>query len=78
MQENAFTSHRSTTRLLAVGAAALAVGALTAVAFFADRLQVWLRDRGQRHDLVAAVFALGDDDLAAVGGSGLEVMHQCM
>jgi len=36
------------------------------VAFFADRLQVWLRDRGQRHDLVAAVFALGDDDLVRV------------
>jgi hypothetical protein len=29
MHENAFTSHRSTTRLFAVGAAALAVGALT-------------------------------------------------
>jgi glycyl-tRNA synthetase beta chain len=36
------------------------------VAFFADRLEVWLRDRGQRHDLVAAVFALGDDDLVRV------------
>ncbi|WP_313552837.1 glycine--tRNA ligase subunit beta [Brevundimonas sp.] len=33
------------------------------LAFFADRLTVLLRDRGQRHDLVAAVFALGDDDL---------------
>lgn len=36
------------------------------VAFFADRLAVWLRDRGQRHDLVAAIFALGDDDLVRV------------
>ncbi|HMS80028.1 MAG TPA: hypothetical protein PKC20_10950, partial [Burkholderiaceae bacterium] len=36
------------------------------VAFFADRLKVWLRDRGQRHDLVAAVFALGDDDLVRI------------
>ncbi|WP_337188379.1 glycine--tRNA ligase subunit beta [Phenylobacterium sp.] len=36
------------------------------VAFFADRLEVWLRERGQRHDLVAAVFALGDDDLVRV------------
>jgi glycyl-tRNA synthetase beta chain len=36
------------------------------VAFFADRLEVWLRDRGQRHDLVAAIFALGDDDLVRV------------
>jgi glycyl-tRNA synthetase beta chain len=35
-------------------------------AFFADRLTVLLRDRGQRHDLVAAVFALGDDDLVRI------------
>jgi glycyl-tRNA synthetase beta chain len=30
--------------------------------FFADRLKVHLRERGVRHDLVAAVFALGDED----------------
>jgi len=36
------------------------------VAFFADRLTVLLRDQGQRHDLVAAVFALGDDDLVRI------------
>uniref|UniRef100_A0A0N4Z3T1 Type VI secretion system tip protein VgrG n=1 Tax=Parastrongyloides trichosuri TaxID=131310 RepID=A0A0N4Z3T1_PARTI len=36
--------------------------------FFADRLTVLLRDKGQRHDLVAAVFALGDDDLVARQG----------
>lgn len=36
------------------------------LAFFADRLTVLLRDRGQRHDLVAAVFALGDDDLVRI------------
>jgi glycyl-tRNA synthetase beta chain len=36
------------------------------VGFFADRLEVWLRDRGQRHDLVSAVFALGDDDLVRI------------
>jgi len=35
-------------------------------AFFADRLTVLLRDQGQRHDLVAAVFALGDDDLVRI------------
>ena len=34
--------------------------------FFADRLTVLLRDQGQRHDLVAAVFALGDDDLVRI------------
>jgi glycyl-tRNA synthetase beta chain len=31
--------------------------------FLADRLKVLLRDQGRRHDLVDAVFALGDDDL---------------
>ena len=35
-------------------------------AFFADRLKVLLRDRGARHDLVDAVFALGDDDIARI------------
>lgn len=35
-------------------------------AFFADRLKVMLRDLGQRHDLVDAVFALGDDDLVRI------------
>ena len=34
--------------------------------FFADRLKVQLRDDGQRHDLVDAVFALGDDDLVRI------------
>lgn len=36
------------------------------IAFFADRLKVTLRDQGKRHDLVDAVFALGDDDLARI------------
>lgn len=35
--------------------------------FFADRLKVYLRDRGARHDLVDAVFALeGQDDLVLI------------
>lgn len=34
--------------------------------FFADRLIVQLRDQGKRHDLVDAVFALGDDDLVRI------------
>jgi glycyl-tRNA synthetase beta chain len=33
------------------------------VSFIADRLKVLLRDQGKRHDLVDAVFALGDDDI---------------
>ena len=35
--------------------------------FFADRLKVYLRDKGARHDLIDAVFALpGQDDLLLV------------
>ncbi len=40
--------------------------ALGILAFFADRLKVLLRDQGKRHDLVDAVFALGDDDLVRI------------
>ena len=36
------------------------------LAFFADRLKVLLREEGKRHDLVDAVFALGDDDLVRI------------
>lgn len=36
------------------------------LAFLADRLKVLLRDQGRRHDLVDAVFALGDDDLVRI------------
>ena len=37
------------------------------LSFFADRLKVYLRDKGARHDLIDAVFALaGQDDLALV------------
>jgi glycyl-tRNA synthetase beta chain len=35
-------------------------------AFIVDRLKVHLRDQGVKHDLVDAVFALGEDDLVAV------------
>uniref|UniRef100_UPI0015771843 glycine--tRNA ligase subunit beta n=1 Tax=Caulobacter sp. S45 TaxID=1641861 RepID=UPI0015771843 len=36
---------------------------LALTAFFADRLKGLFREEGKRHDLVDAVFALGDDDL---------------
>ncbi|MBL8566229.1 MAG: glycine--tRNA ligase subunit beta [Hyphomicrobiaceae bacterium] len=37
------------------------------LAFFADRLKVFLREQGKRHDLIDAVFALpGQDDLALI------------
>lgn len=32
------------------------------LSFFADRLKVYLKEKGVRHDLIAAVFALGDED----------------
>jgi len=46
--------------------ASLTVLGWDVLAFFADRLKVLLRDQGQRHDLVDAVFALGDDDLVRI------------
>jgi glycyl-tRNA synthetase beta chain len=54
---------RASLRALVAGAGAAADDL---VAFFADRLTVLLRDQGKRHDLVAAVFALGDDDLVRI------------
>jgi glycyl-tRNA synthetase beta chain len=36
------------------------------LAFFADRLKVHLKDDGISHDVIDAVFALGDDDLVRV------------
>ena len=36
------------------------------LSFFADRLKQHLRDEGQRHDLLDAVFALGEDDLVLI------------
>jgi glycyl-tRNA synthetase beta chain len=41
-------------------------GSQEVLAFFADRLKVLLREQGERHDLVDAVFALGDDDLVRI------------
>lgn len=41
-------------------AASLDLGEL--LAFFADRLKVHLREKGVRHDLIAAVFAVGGED----------------
>jgi glycyl-tRNA synthetase beta chain len=36
------------------------------LSFFADRLKQHLRDEGQRHDLIDAVFALGEDNLVLI------------
>ncbi len=35
---------------------------MTLLAFFADRLKVYLKEQGARHDLIDAVFALGNQD----------------
>ena len=42
------------------------------LAFFADRLKVYLRDRGVRHDLIDAVFALGQEAGSAEGAKGAQ------
>jgi glycyl-tRNA synthetase beta chain len=43
------------------------VRAIDLLAFFADRLKIYLREKGARHDLIDAVFALpGQDDLLMI------------
>ena len=58
MSDGATPQRRSSRRVEAV--------ALGILAFFADRLKQVLRDEGKRHDLIDAVFALGEDDLVLV------------
>jgi glycyl-tRNA synthetase beta chain len=50
----------------AARAAVSSVWATDLLAFFADRLKVHLREQGARHDLIDAVFALGEDDLVLI------------
>jgi glycyl-tRNA synthetase beta chain len=48
-------------------AEAIPSGAEDLLSFFADRLKVYLKDKGARHDLIDAVFSLGgQDDLALI------------
>lgn len=45
----------------------VSVIALDLLDFFADRLKVFLKDQGKRHDLIDAIFSLGgQDDLALI------------
>jgi glycyl-tRNA synthetase beta chain len=45
----------------------LRTNSIDLLSFFADRLKVFLREQGKRHDLIDAVFALGgQDDLALI------------
>jgi glycyl-tRNA synthetase beta chain len=51
----------------AVEAVGTALYGYDLLSFFADRLKVYLRDQGARHDLIDAVFALpGQDDLLMI------------
>ncbi|MCA6332244.1 MAG: glycine--tRNA ligase subunit beta [Phenylobacterium sp.] len=45
------------------------------LAFLAERLKVSLREQGRRHDLVDAVFALGDDDLVRINARVEALSH---
>ena len=56
----------STTNPLAEFQERIRTGTRSLFAFFGDRLKVHLRDEGVRHDVIDAVFALGDDDLVRV------------
>ncbi|HEX4198341.1 MAG TPA: glycine--tRNA ligase subunit beta [Caulobacteraceae bacterium] len=58
--------HADSVRALVGGGAAGTVNPLELIGFIADRLKVVLREQGRRHDLVDAVFALGDDDLVRI------------
>ncbi|MGU3537099.1 glycine--tRNA ligase subunit beta [Methylobacterium sp. A54F] len=59
--------HLSATSETAWGGRRVQRSSLDLLAFIADRLKVYLRDQGARHDLIDAVFALpGQDDLLMV------------
>ena len=48
------------------------------IAFFADRLKVFLRDSGKRHDLIDAVFSLGGQDDLALIVRRVEALDGCL
>ncbi|MBX3502123.1 MAG: glycine--tRNA ligase subunit beta [Alphaproteobacteria bacterium] len=50
------------TELFKAAAAGRAINSAELLDFFADRLKVQVREQGVRHDLVNAVFALGNED----------------
>jgi glycyl-tRNA synthetase beta chain len=58
----AYEAYTKTLPEMARGAASGEEVARELLEFFAERLKVDLRERGVRHDLVSAVFALGDED----------------
>jgi len=74
--------------LLAVLGAAFSIGAQAKtggieknptkdlLAFFADRLKVHLREKGVRHDLISAVFALGNEDDLVRLLARVEALHR--
>jgi glycyl-tRNA synthetase beta chain len=57
----------SSRRTMAPDDARIRATTASLLAFFADRLKVYLRDKGARHDLIDAVFAMpGEDDLLMI------------
>jgi glycyl-tRNA synthetase beta chain len=66
----AFSAAQENMKAISSAASGDVIGSL--LDFFADRLKVHLRERGVRHDLISAVFAVGGEDdlvrlLARVG-----------
>jgi len=67
LEEIVATYERAAARPLIPDDAQLRETTANLIAFFADRLKVYLRDKGARHDLIDAVFALpGQDDLLLI------------
>lgn len=61
-----YTQHKSDTVEGAARSAVSTIWVADLLDFFADRLKVHLREQGARHDLIDAVFALGEDDLVLI------------
>jgi glycyl-tRNA synthetase beta chain len=61
-----YAQHQSATVEGAARSAVSTIWVSDLLAFFADRLKVHLREQGARHDLIDAVFALGEDDLVLI------------
>ena len=69
MAELALSEHfgPTTSEFSAAFRTQITTGTNDLLSFFADRLKVYLRDQGARHDLIDAVFSLGgQDDLALI------------
>ena len=66
LSEDGLLDFRGATIVFRLDPEAAEARVVSLLAFLADRLKVQLREEGRRHDLVDAVFALGDDDLVRI------------